>query len=186
MTEFTPQRDVQAISHVNVVVDDIEAATEFYGTVLGFERAANADGPMDYPGVDLASFARDAGFADGLVSLDVRFLKHPEVGLYLELFTYHHPKGDETIHRRRTNDLGGIRHVAIEVPDAVAAHEFISRQQVAYRERGLDIEILGGDHTPEEISPYPYKFFYWIDPWGVQWEMEQGRPVDRAVKGIVG
>ncbi len=26
------------------------------------------------------------------------------------------------------------------------------------------------------------KFFYWI----VQWEMEQGRPVDRAVKGIVG
>lgn len=30
------------------------------------------------------------------------------------------------------------------------------------------------------------KFFYWIDPWGVQWEMEQGRPVDRAAKGIVG
>jgi purine nucleosidase len=28
--------------------------------------------------------------------------------------------------------------------------------------------------------------FYWIDPWGVQWEMEQGRPVDRAVKGIMG
>src|SRR5215510_13027653 len=78
MTEFAPRRDVQAISHVNVVVDDIEVATEFYSTVLGFEQAANADGPMDYPGVDLASFARDAGFDDGRVSLDVRFLKHPE------------------------------------------------------------------------------------------------------------
>jgi hypothetical protein len=36
-------------------VDDIEVATEFYRTVLGFEQAANADGPMDYPCVDLAS-----------------------------------------------------------------------------------------------------------------------------------
>ena len=82
MTDFTPRRDVQAISHINVVVDDIEVATEFYSTVLGFEQAANADGPMDYPGVDLASFARNAGFDDGRVSLDVRFLKHPEVGVY--------------------------------------------------------------------------------------------------------
>jgi catechol 2,3-dioxygenase-like lactoylglutathione lyase family enzyme len=104
MTGFTPQRDIQAISHVNIVVDDIEVATDLYRTVLGFERASNAGGPMDYPGVDLASFARDAGFDDGLVSLDVRLLKHAEVG---------------------------------------------------------------------------------VDPWGVQWEMEQGRPIGRAVKGIV-
>jgi catechol 2,3-dioxygenase-like lactoylglutathione lyase family enzyme len=94
MTHFSPATDVQAISHLNVVVDDIEVATEFYGTVLGFNQAANADGPMDYPGVELASFARDAGFDDGRVSLHVRFLKHVEVGVYLELFTYHHPKGE--------------------------------------------------------------------------------------------
>jgi catechol 2,3-dioxygenase-like lactoylglutathione lyase family enzyme len=186
VTDFAPRRDVQAISHVNVVVDDIEVATEFYATVLGFDQAANADGPMDYAGVDLVSFARDAGFDDGQVSLDIRFLKHAEVGLYLELFTYHHPRGDQTIHLRRTNDLGGIRHVALEVPDAVAAHTFIRFQQQAYAKRGLHIEILGQDHIPEEIAPYPYTFFYWIDPWGVQWEMEQGRPVDRAMKGIVG
>ena len=48
--------------------------------------------------------------------------------------------------------------------------------------RGLHIEIRGKDHTPEGITPYPYTFFYW----GVQWEIEQGRPVDRAVKRIVG
>jgi catechol 2,3-dioxygenase-like lactoylglutathione lyase family enzyme len=186
MTDFDPQRDIEAISHVNVVVDDIEIATEFYGTVLGFERATNADGPMDYPDVDLASFARNAGFGDAPLSLDVRFLKHVELSLYMELFTYRQPEGDQTVHRRDTNDLGGIRHVALEVADAVAAYEFIRQQQQAYESRGLHFEILGHDHVPEEISPYPYKFFYWIDPWGVQWEMEQGRPVDRAVKGIVG
>jgi len=186
MAGFSPRRDVLAISHVNVVVDDIEVAAEFYGTVLGFEPATNDEGPMDYPGVDLASFARDAGLGDQRVSLDVRFLKHPEMGVYLELFHYHHPKGDQTIHRRKTNDLGGVRHVAVEVPDAVAAHAFIGAQQRAYASRGLQIEILGRDHVPEELTPFPYRFFYWIDPWGVQWEMEQGRPVDRAVNGIVG
>ena len=44
MTNFTPRRDVQAISHINVVVNDIEVATEFYRNVLGSEQAANADG----------------------------------------------------------------------------------------------------------------------------------------------
>ena len=43
MTNFSPWRDVQAISHIKVVV----GGTEFYRTVLGFEQAANADGPMD-------------------------------------------------------------------------------------------------------------------------------------------
>ena len=186
MTEFSPGRDIHAISHVNVVVDDIEVAAEFYGTVLGFEQAVNAAGPMDYPGVDLASFARNAGLDDGRISLDIRFLRHPEIGVYLELFTYRHPQGEQTIHRRKTNDLGGIRHVAVEVPDAVAAHAFIRFQQQAYGKRGLRIDLLGQDHIPEEITPYPYKFFYWIDPWGVQWEMEQGRPVGRVEKGIVG
>ncbi len=186
MTEFSPGRDIQAISHVNVVVDDIEVATEFYGTVLGFEQAVNAGGPMDYPGVDLASFARNAGLDDGRISLDIRFLRHPEIGVYLELFTYRHPQGEQAIHRRKTNDLGGIRHVAVEVPDAVAAHAFIRFQQHAYGKRGLRIDLLGEGHIPEEITPYPYKFFYWIDPWGVQWEMEQGRPVGRVVNGIVG
>ena len=186
MTEFAPRQDVQAISHLNVIVDDIDVAAEFYGTVLGFEPAANAGGPMDYRNVELASFARDAGFADGNVDLDIRFLKHPAIGIYLELMRYRHPKGDQTVHPRRTNDMGGLRHVALEVPDAVAAHAFIRAQQEAYAKQGLRIEILGEDHVPEELTSFPYKFFYWIDPWGVQWEMEQGRPIERAVRGIVG
>lgn len=186
MAGFVPGRDVHAISHVNVVVDDIEVATEFYCDVLGFERASNADGVMDYPDVDLPSFARNAGFGDDAVSLEVRFLKHPAVGLYLELFDYRYPKGDQTVPRHRTNDLGGIRHVALEVSDAVAAHAFIRSRQDTYAARGLQIEIFGGDHVPEEISPFPYVFFYWVDPWGVQWEMEQGRPIGRSVNGIVG
>ena len=95
------------------------------------------------------------------------------------------PQGEQAIHRRKTNDLVGIRHVAVEVPTTwwLTRYPFSS---AGVRERGLRIDLLGEDHIPEEITPYPYKFFYWIDPWGVQWEMEQGRPVGRVVKGIVG
>lgn len=186
MVMFSPEKDVRAFSHISIVVDDIEIATEFYKTVLGFESAANADGPMDYPGVELASFARNAGFEDGKVRLDVRLLRHPQAGIYLELLNYHYPKGDQIIHRRATNDMGGVRHVALEVTDAVATHEFIRSQQQAYTKQGLIINIIGDDHVPEELKPFPITFFYWIDPWGVQWEMEQGRPIDRVVQGIVG
>jgi len=147
---------VLAVYHLNVVVADIGVATEFYGTVLGFERATNAAGPMDYLGVDLASFARNAGFGDRPLSLDVRFLKHPKMGLYLELFRYRYPEGDQSIHCRKTNDLGGIRHVALEVPDAAAAYAFIRSRQEAYAKKGLHIAILDGpDHIPETITPYP-------------------------------
>ncbi len=38
---------------------------------------------------------------------------------------------------------------------------------------------------PEELTPVTIKFFYWLDPWGVQWEMEEGRPIG-SLRGISG
>jgi len=45
--------------------------------------------------------------------------------------------------------------VAVEVSDAVATYAFIRSQQQAYGKRGLHIEIVGEDHVPEEIIPFP-------------------------------
>ncbi|HEY3946821.1 MAG TPA: hypothetical protein VGL78_16465 [Solirubrobacteraceae bacterium] len=90
---------------------------------------------------------------------------------------------DQIIHRRNPKNRGAsaMWRSRCRTPSRPTRSRF---QQRAYEKRGLHIEILGQDHVPEELTPFPYKFFYWIDPWGVQWEMEQG--VDRAVKGIVG
>ena len=73
----------------------------------------------------------------------------------MELFTYDHPKGDQDIHIRKTNDLGGIRHVAVEVPDAVEAYEFIRCQQLAYGETRPPHRDPGAGHAPEQITPFP-------------------------------
>jgi catechol 2,3-dioxygenase-like lactoylglutathione lyase family enzyme len=81
MIRFTPSKDINGLSHINIVVHDIELATDFYATVLGFLIAENDAGPMDYHGVDLDTFACNAGFDDGKVNVDVRFLRHLEVGM---------------------------------------------------------------------------------------------------------
>ena len=42
-------------------------------------------------------------------------------------------------------------------------------------------------YGPPQYLPSDFKlaFFYFLDPWGVQWEMEEGRPIG-DIKGIIG
>lgn len=171
---------VLGISHLNIIVEDIEYATEFYGRTLGFVQAHNERGVMDYKGVTRETFARDAGFLDGQVNVDIRFLKHPTAGLYIELMKYHLPVGSQEIIYRNTNDLGGIRHVALEVSDAEKVFSYLKQQS--------DVKMINESAEygpPEELTPVKIKFFYWLDPWGVQWEMEEGRPIGN-MRGISG
>ena len=175
-----PGSYVVGISHLNVIVEDLEYATEFYGRTLGFIQTHNERGVMDYKGVTRETFARDAGFLDGKVNVDIRFLKHPTAGLYLELMKYHLPTGSKEIIYRNTNDLGGIRHVALEVSNAEKVFDYLKQQP--------DVRMINessGYGPPEELTPVKIKFFYWLDPWGVQWEIEEGRPVGN-LSGISG
>lgn len=171
---------VVGISHLNVVVEDIEYATEFYGRTLGFVQAHNARGVMDYKGLTRETFARDAGFLDGKVNVDIRFLIHPTAGLYIELMKYHFPVGSQEVVYRNTTDLGGIRHVALEVSDADKVFDYLKQQP--------DVKMINESEQygpPEYLLPVTIKFFYWLDPWGVQWEMEEGRPIGN-MRGISG
>ncbi|MCP4117960.1 MAG: nucleoside hydrolase [Desulfobacteraceae bacterium] len=171
-----PSKFVSAVSHLNVVVDDVEKATAFYQRTLGFEQAYDEDGKMDYPGLTLASFAKDAGFLDGKVNVDIRFLRHPVVGLYLELMCYHHPKGDRNITLKNTNDMGGLRHAALEVTDVFEAFEYLKDQPGVELLCSPDSNDADGSvGPPMMLTPFPVAFFYWRDPYGVQWEMEGGR-----------
>jgi len=167
---------VSAVSHLNVVVDDLDNATAFYRRTLGFEPAYNEDGKMDYPNLTLTSFAKDAGFLEGTVNVDIRFLHHPVAGLYLELMRYHYPKGDPDITIKNTNDMGGIRHAALEITDVQAVFDYLKEQpgvtMVRYPNKKTEGEEPG---PPMTLDPFPMAFFYWRDPYGVQWEMEGGR-----------
>ncbi len=168
------------LSHINVVVDDINSASSFYERALGFETAIDKEGQiMDYPNVTLESFARNAGFGNRKVDVNVRFLKHQQTGIYLELMQYNSPKGSSNTEKKNTNDIGGIRHIAFEVKDIKKAFDHIKNLPGAFM-----INESKEYGPPEELTPFPIKFFYWIDKYGVQWEFEEGRAIGQ-LKGIV-
>ncbi len=174
-----PQKFVLGFSHINVIVADLdmmEEATAFYKRVLGFEEAWS----LWLPPETNEHFAADAGFDECKVL--VRFLYHPNAQIHLELMMYEYPKGCQDIDYHKTNDVGGIRHVALEVSDAVAAYNWLKDQE------GVTMikPVREGYGPPQKLSPDPQTFFYWLDPYGVQWEFEQGRPMARVINGIVG
>ena len=173
---------IAALSHINVVVNDVNEAAEYYEAVLGFLPASNANGPMNYPNITLESFCLDAGFADGVCQLDILFMKHPTLNIYLELFNYITPEGNQTYPTNRPNDLGGIRHVALEVLNATET--YFSLLKLPHQGEIISTVPESG---PLELTPFPYTFFYWRDKYGVIWEFEEGRPVQYyTVAGITG
>ncbi|MCF5706081.1 hypothetical protein GIV19_02120 [Pseudomonas syringae] len=173
--ELDPEQFILGFSHLNIIMADMTMmteATEFYRRVLGFRMAWS----LWLPDEAAKRFATDAGLGDECRVL-VRFLIHPNTKTHIELMMYETPKGNQEIQFHKTNDVGGIRHVALEVNDAVAAFHFLSRQE--------GVKLLS-DKPPSLLAPDPQTFLYFIDPYGVQWEFEQGRPMRRVVNGIVG
>jgi len=174
------QAFVLGLSHVNVVVEDIGEATNFYQRVLGFQQAWDSDGNiMDYTGVSMKSFALDAGIMDGEAILDVRFLRHPQAGIYLELMHYHTPEGKSIKPPQpKTYDVGGPRHVALEVANCTEVFNYLKKQE------GVTMISTDTSYHPVKLDGFPISFFYWVDKYGIQWEMEEGRRVGTS-RGIM-
>ena len=144
-------------------------------------------------------FARSAGFLEDPESVDVsiRFLKIPfgrSEGLFLELFTFHSPAGRQEVTLKKTNDVGGPRHVCLRVTniDEVFAHVksldavHLINDSPEYRPvfissiKPRDIELPGTDPdtagAKEAICEIVkgIRFFYAIDRYGIEWEFEEG------------
>ena len=170
---FNMALQVVAVSHINVIVEDVDKAAEFYQRALGFEMAYGSNGDaIDFTNYCDPAFARDAGFLDGKVNIDVRFVRHPQADICIEIMKYNYPKGEKTIHFHKTNDMGGPRHIAMEVTDIGAVFKYLKQQpEVQMINTSPEYDI------PDELDNTEISFFYWLDPYGIQWEMESGRPI---------
>jgi methylmalonyl-CoA/ethylmalonyl-CoA epimerase len=183
--------EFDGLGHVNIVADDLEAATRFYEELLGAKRV------QDFPHFRNRGFALAAGFVDDpdAVDVSIRFLEIPGAGIFLELMEYHAPQGAARIQRHQTNDVGGPRHLCLRVRDIDAAFEHVRKTPGAepisssplYRPQRID-PITEDDFRffdpKQEADPLAkteaskvigrIKFFYIVDPYGVQWEFEAG------------
>lgn len=182
----------ESLGHINIVVDDVNHATAFYGKAFG------AVPIQDFPHFKNVGFAKSAGFLENPEAVDVtiRFLKLPTPeGLILELMEYHHPAGVVCCRNKVAHGLGCVGHVALRVKNieesfdhlkAVDGVRMINRSP-AYRPFKIDAiqsrEFKFYDEAMEQNGEEKAKvcrivgrirYFYFIDPYGVQWELEQG------------
>jgi methylmalonyl-CoA/ethylmalonyl-CoA epimerase len=181
-----------SLGHINVVVTDLDEATRFYQELFGASVET-------FPHFKNVGFARSAGFLDNPESVEVsiRFLKFSlkrSEDLFLELFVFHHPPGRQEIMPRKTNDMGGPRHVCLRVTniDEVFAHVksiagvHLINESPEYRPYFISpikpsaIELPGASpgaaEAKEAISKIVkgIRFFYAIDRYGIEWEFEEG------------
>ncbi|RLV60405.1 bleomycin resistance protein [Parashewanella curva] len=181
----------EGFSHINIVVNDLEQALAFYQTVFG------AIPQQSFPHFKNIGFSRSAGFIEQPEKVDVTitFLEIPNTGVYLELMEYHQPVGRQEVTFKATNDVGNVGHIALKVSNIEAAFEFVKAQK--------DVTLISQDinyqpYKIDTITPDDFyffdkeqeanleakqevcdvvsniKYFYFIDPYGVQWELEQG------------
>jgi methylmalonyl-CoA/ethylmalonyl-CoA epimerase len=182
-----------SLGHINVVVTDLEEATRFYQELFG------ASVEQTFPHFKNVGFARSAGFLEDAESVDVsiRFLKFSfkrSEDLFLELFVFHCPPGRQEIMPRKTNDVGGPRHVCLRVTniDEVFAHVksitgvHLINESPEYRPYFISpikpraIELPEASRATDEAKEAiceivkGIRFFYAIDRYGIEWEFEEG------------
>lgn len=183
---------LKSFGHINIVVDDTNTATQFYQNTLGATPVYEA------PHFKNIGFAKAAGFLSNPSEVDVsiRFLALPfPTPIFLELMQYHSPKGKESVQHFKTNDMGGPRHICLRVENVAEAFEHvkgckgaqminqaaeykpyklesITPQQFRFFDPQLEASREAKDHMCQEAGSI--RFFYFLDPYGVQWEIEQG------------
>ena len=183
--------DFDGLGHINIVVNNIDEGIAYYKALFGAK-------PIQmFRNFKNSGFAKAAGFLENpeTISLSIAFMTLPNVNLTLELMEYHTPKTvQKIIQHIPVNDVAGIRHVALKVKDVNKAYEHILtmdgiypiNQSPAYKPHKID------GITEEDITLFDVKsdtkkekskiiqtvsnthYCYFIDKYGVQWELEQG------------
>lgn len=182
---------IDSLGHINVVVPDLEEATRFYQAFFG------ATVEQSFPHFKNEGFARSAGFLNdpGSVEVSIRFLKIPfdrsEQGLILELFEFHCPSGAPEITFKRTHDMGGPRHICLRVTkidEVFARVKSVNGARLINDSPAYRPELISPITPDQIVLPRPdaaakkaicqivggIRFFYALDPYGIQWEFEEG------------
>ncbi|WP_431712639.1 VOC family protein [Serratia marcescens] len=182
--------EITEFGHINIVVDDINEATDFYHTLFGFELV------QYFKNFKNSGFAKSAGFLDypNDVSVDISFLRIPRTKIYIELISYKQPESGRTVQKFNPNDLGGPRHIALRVKNIDIAFEKVKTltgvtlisSRDDYRPYRLDKvhphEFSFTDDKLESDQSMKFKaaeisssisFFYFTDRFGVTWELEE-------------
>ncbi|MFU2316922.1 VOC family protein [Rahnella sp. PCH160] len=182
--------EITEFGHINIVVNDVEDATQFYRTIFGFELV------QSFANFRNIGFAKSAGFLDHPedVVVSINFLKIPNTHIYIELISYIKPVSENQVKKFTPNDFGGPRHIALRIKNIMDAYEKIKSIP------GISLISPNPDYKPcrlDKVNPEDFtfashelesdiamkirasvisssiSFFYFTDKFGVTWELEE-------------
>lgn len=180
------------LSHINIVVNSINEGIEYYKTIF------NATPLQIFPNFKNVGFAKSAGFMGNPETIDVSivFLQIPNANVTLELMEYHNPKGvNKKESNKLTHQIGNIGHIALKVNNIENAFEYlkscnevqlisnhpeykpykidnITTNEFQFFDKTLENDINEKQNVCNIVGQT--KYFYFVDKYGVQWELEQG------------
>lgn len=142
-----PNNEISA-HHIAMSVRDLDRAKAFYCDLLGFEVDWEAD---HRSGEALSKVV-------GLTDTDTHILMLKGHGIRLEIFHYHHPRGQD-LPKRRQCDFG-MTHFALAVKELDDLYQRLSKAGVEF------------NSSPQILRP-GVKAVYLVDPEGVTIELIQ-------------
>lgn len=184
--------EFSTLGHICIIVDNIDESIEFYKELFG------AVPVQCFSHFKNNGFAKSAGFVDNpeLVDVSIAFVKIPtQEGLILELMEYHSPKGKYVENKKEATDLNLVAHIALRVKNInkafdhvkncngvrlITSHkdyrpfkiDSISENDFIFYDKTLESNIEEKKQVCRIIEKIHY--FYFVDKYGVQWELEEG------------
>lgn len=142
----------EGLSHINIVVDDINSGIEYYKKIFQVIPL------QQFPHFKNIGFAKSAGFMEKPETVDVSivFLQIPNTNITIELMDYHNPKGIKKREEKKlTHQIGNTGHIALKVSDINGAFEYLKSCS--------DVKLIS-NHTEykpykiDNIKPHEFKF----------------------------
>lgn len=177
--------DVRSFGHISIVVPNLDEAEKYYTSLFALKTVASLN-HLKNEGMGVNMNLKD-------LEISEKILKFAHCNLVLLLMEFHHPKSTSTLEKKEINDLGGVRHVGLNVENIEAVFDVLKQRQ--------DIEILNTSEfrplTYSRITPDQFhlnnleaerndqekdrlaellskkKSFYFRDQYGVIWEIEE-------------
>lgn len=145
---------MRGVDHIGMTVPDLAQAEDFFGDVLGCEKAFSFGPFRD----DEGTFMQDLLDVDPRAVIEQITLMRCGFGSNIELFKYTAP--DQKVVTARNSDIGG-HHIAIYVDDINAAAAYL-------KDKG--IKTLMGPLPVDEGPAGGQRIMYFYAPWGLQLE----------------
>eukprot|EP00242_Pyramimonas_sp_CCMP2087_P012236 CAMPEP_0198216720 /NCGR_PEP_ID=MMETSP1445-20131203/59307_1 /TAXON_ID=36898 /ORGANISM="Pyramimonas sp., Strain CCMP2087" /LENGTH=279 /DNA_ID=CAMNT_0043893095 /DNA_START=342 /DNA_END=1181 /DNA_ORIENTATION=- len=155
--KIRPHIEYVGITHINIVVDDLEKASSFYETVLGFKPAWGLKHFRN------AGMGRAAGFSHSeaaMVDVSIRVMNVAGPGgTHIELMQFHSPEGKFGKHKTLSElwEAGqGVGHVCLKVKDIQRAFKHLKRHERPHGDRaamGVTFISSRADYGPFQLDP---------------------------------